>query len=427
MPKAKSAPPVLWKNCIVGYGSEDPRQLVANDKNWRIHPRAQELALSEVFHDVGLCQNIVVNKRSGKVVDGHLRVALAVAEGQPALPITYVDLTDEQEALILASMDPLSAMAETDTAKLTDLLSKFSIPAGALADMLGTLAPPTSKQGLTDDDAVPEVQDEPVTTLGDCWLLGAHRLVCGDSTEAEVVRRVLGADVPFLMVTDPPYGVDLDPEWRQEAGLQNNTRQSGEVKNDDRADWTDAYRLFPGSVAYVWHASLRAIEFGASLIAAGFEIRACIIWAKQALQISRGHYHWQHEPCWYAVRKGKTANWLGDRKQSTLWSIPSLNGNGNREEEATGHGTQKPLELMRRPILNHTSPGDMVYDPFVGSGTTIIACEKEGRICRAIELDPKYCDVIVRRWEAFTGMQATLDGTGQTFSEVEQERRAVAA
>ena len=170
--------------------------------------------------------------------------------------------------------------------------------------------------------------------------------------------------------------------------------------NDDRADWRRAWMLFPGDVAYVWHSSLHASVVEASLRAAGFVPRSQIVWDKGRLIISRGHYHWRHEPCWYAVRKGRTAHWTGDRKQVTVWPVL------HRRSE-TGHATQKPVELMRRAILNHTRLGDRVYDPFVGSGTTIIAAEETDRVCHAIELNPVYVDIAIARWEGMTGLRAT--------------------
>ena len=169
--------------------------------------------------------------------------------------------------------------------------------------------------------------------------------------------------------------------------------------NDDRADWREAWALFPGDVAYVWHGALHAVTVAESLTACGFEIRAQLIWAKERLVLSRGHYHWMHEPCWYAV-KGK-AHWQGGRKQVTVWPIPSKG-----QDTDTTHGAQKPVQCMQRPIENHSSPGQVVYEPFSGSGTTLIAAEITGRACRAMELEPAYVDVALGRWEAFTGQKA---------------------
>jgi DNA modification methylase len=189
--------------------------------------------------------------------------------------------------------------------------------------------------------------------------------------------------------------------------------------NDDRSDWTEAWDLFPGDVAYVWHAGLHAANVADSLTRARFVVRSQIIWAKNSLVMGRGHYHWQHEPCWYAVREKGTGHWAGDRKQSTLWQIANMHRTqGNTDDGKTNHSTQKPVECMKRPIENNSSPGQAVYEPFSGSGTTIIAAEMTGRYCYAVDLNPPYVDMAVRRWQAFTGKQATLEADGRTFDEV---------
>jgi DNA modification methylase len=287
--------------------------------------------------------------------------------------------------------------------------------------------------GLTDEDAVPDLPTTPVTRPGDLWLLVSRkgrrqlRVLCGDATCSNDATRLLaGEQVPFVMVTDPPYGVDLDPEWREEAGLNPRTRQGGKIANDDRVDWSAAWALFPGDVAYVWHAGIHAAEVELGLQSCGFQIRSQIIWLKQHFAISRGAYHWQHEPCWYSVRKGQPAHWRGDRKQTTVWEVANLNplgGEGAAENEATGHGAQKPVEIMRRPILNHTRLGEACYDPFLGSGSTLIAAESTGRICYGMDIDPKYVDVAVLRWQRFSGGKAVLDGDGRTFEAIARARR----
>lgn len=274
--------------------------------------------------------------------------------------------------------------------------------------------------GNTDPDDVPPEPATPISRSGDIWLLGDHRITCGDSTSAEVVAALLDGAKPHLMVTDPPYGVEYDPDWRNRADWSNGkpygARAVGLVKNDDRADWREAWALFPGDVAYVWHAGIHAATVSDSLVAANFGIRSQIIWAKQQFAIGRGDYHWQHEPCWYAVRKGGTGHWSGDRKQTTLWEIDKPN------KSETGHGTQKPVECMKRPIENNSEPGDAIYEPFSGSGTTIIAAEITGRRCYAVEINPAYVDVAIRRWQEFTGREATLASSGATFNEVAEQR-----
>jgi len=256
-----------------------------------------------------------------------------------------------------------------------------------------------------------------VTRPGNLWVLGRHRLLCGDATSAVDVARLLDGARPHLMVTDPPYGVDYDPAWRNEAGVSA-TMRTGKVLNDDRTDWRAAWALFPGDVAYVWHAGVHARTVIESLEAAGFVIRSQIIWAKPRLVLGRGDYHWQHEPCLYAVRKGGTGHWQGARDQTTLWSIGA-----GPEDLATVHGTQKPVECMRRSIVNNSAEGEAVYEPFSGSGTTIIAAEVTGRVCLAMEISPAYCDVAVERWQAMTGQPAVLDTEDRMFDDVAAARR----
>lgn len=277
--------------------------------------------------------------------------------------------------------------------------------------------------GQTDPDQVPDPLVDPVSAASDLWNLGVHRLLCGDATSAEDVKRAFGAHVPHLMVTDPPYGVDYDPDWRNRAdriiGKPCGVRAIGRVTNNDRADWREAWSLFPGDVAYVWHAGVHARVVAESLEVCGFRIRSQIVWAKPRFVLSRGDYHWQHEPCWYAVREGATGHWQGARDQSTVWSVGA-----GEEDEATVHGTQKPVECMRRPILNNSAKGDAIYEPFCGSGTTLIAAETTGRVCLGIEIDPAYVDVAVKRWQNLTGRTALLEGDGRTFVDLTQGHRA---
>jgi len=235
---------------------------------------------------------------------------------------------------------------------------------------------------------------------GETWLMGQHRLLCGDATSPEDVARLLDGATPNLMVSDPPYGVAYDPGWRK--GKLANKRAGRAVRNDDQADWSDAWALFPGNVAYLWHAGKYPCVASLAMQRAGFRVRTQIIWAKPHLAISRGHYHWQHESCLYGVRKGATADWTGDRKQTTLWAI-APERRAKTAGKYTGHGTQKPLEAMARPMRNHGRAGDAVYDPFVGSGTTIVAAEANDRVCYALDIDPICCAMTLARWEAETG------------------------
>jgi len=290
-------------------------------------------------------------------------------------------------------------------------------------------------------EVAPPLPDVAVTRSGDLWLLGPHRVLCGDATGKDAVARLLGERKPLLMVTDPPYGISLDSEWRDRAGLngrgpaepsymkkrtQGHTETS--ISGDTRADWSEAFALVPSlQVAYVWHASKFTREVLDGLLRIGFLHHQQIIWSKGRAVLTRTPYWFAHEPAWF-VRK-KNAPWFGKAgENSTVWEVasPKFIMNSSTEEKFD-HPTQKPLELMRRPILNHIKRGEVVYDGFLGSGTTLMAAELTERICSGLELDPKYCDVIVQRWEQFTGKKAILDGTKRTFDDIAAERVPVVA
>src|SRR5262245_22629651 len=375
------------------------------DRNPRLNDEAVDAVASSI-QEFGFRQPIVVDA-AGVIVVGHTRWRAAKKLGLAQVPVhVATDLTPEQIKAYRLADNKTNELAEWNfdllPLELADLqaanydLGLLAFSADELAELLG----PDVQDGLCDPDDVPEPPDEPITRPGDLWLLGDHRLLCGDSTKAEDVARLLDGRKPPLMVTDPPYGVDYDPEWRHQTGL-NNSDRTGKVTNDDRVDWSAAYQLFPGDVCYVWHAGRFAAELATGLTASGFEVRTQIIWRKTRFAISRGHYHWQHEPCWYAVRKGSSAHWTGDRSQSTVWDIAAREGTGE-----TRHGTQKPVECMARPMRNHGRVGDEVYDPFLGSGTTIIAAEQLRRRCYGLEIDPAYCDLIAARFEKFSGKRA---------------------
>jgi DNA modification methylase len=402
-------------------------QLVPYARNARTHSETQVAQIAASIREFGWTNPILVDGQCG-VIAGHGRLMAARLLGLTEVPtIELSHLTPAQRRAYVIADNKLALNAGWDDEmlrlELGDLRDEgFDLDlTGFDAVEIGRLLIDAT-EGLTDPDQVPPAPDTPASRPGDVWLLGRHRLVCGDSTDAETVSRALDGVTPHLMVTDPPYGVDYDPAWRNAVLSGSQTSRTGRVLNDHRADWREAWALFPGDVAYVWHGALHATTVAESLVACGFDIRAQIIWAKERLVLGRGHYHWQHEPCWYAVRDGGKGHWAGDRKQTTLWSIPSRD-----QDAATVHGTQKPVACMRRPIENNSSPGHAVYEPFSGSGTTIIAAEMTGRACHAVELSAAYVDVGVQRWEAFTGQQARLQGTGWTLSEAGERRAAESA
>lgn len=369
----------------------------------------------------------ILARSSGEVVDGHLRLKAAGKLGLQDVPVILCDEWSEAQVKAFRLLVNRSAnwaefdeeLVALEIGELKALDFDLSLAGFEPVEIDGFLF--GDEKTNAPDPAVPEIPEVAVTRSGDLWICGEHRVLCGDATSAEAVGTLFGLAKPMLMVTDPPYGVDYDPNWRERAGL-GRQRQTGTVANDQQVDWSAAYRLFAGDVAYVWHAGVHAVEVAVGLESAGFRIRSQIIWAKQHFALSRGDYHWQHEPCWYAVREGKSGNWCGDRTQSTLWQVANLNPFGGSEEEATGHGTQKPVELMRRPILNNSARGDIVYDPFLGSGTTLMAADATERVCYGLDTDPRYVDVIVERWQRHSGKDAILHSDGQAFREVAAER-----
>jgi DNA modification methylase len=400
-------------------------RLVPFARNARTHSAAQADQIAASMREWGWTNPVLVDE-AGTIIAGHGRVEAARKLGLSEAPVmvargwsepkkrAYV-IADNKLALNAGWDDALLAAELTDLQDLAFDLDLTGFEAPELERLLGV---PDAVDG---EDEIPEPLPEPVSRAGDLWVLGRHRLLCGDATTAGDVTQLLAGVRPHLMVTDPPYGVEYDPAWRNDAGAAQ-TRRTGKVMNDDRADWREAWALFPGDVAYVWHGALHAGTVADSLLGSGFEVRSQIIWTKERLVLSRGHYHWQHEPCWYAVRKGGSGTWSGDRKQTTVWAIASKG-----QDAQTVHGTQKPVECMRRPMLNNSSVGEAVYEPFMGSGTTLIAAETCGRICFGIELDPAYVDVAVIRWQQLTGDTAVLEGEGASFDDVARARLAPCA
>ena len=386
------------------------------EKNSRTHSAEQVDQIAASIREFGWTNPILVDEND-LIIAGHGRLLAAAKVEMAEVPvIVLAGLTPAQRRALTVADNKLALNAGWDDALLRSELGElkaegFDLTLTGFSDLeLGALFA-ASTAGLTDPDAVPPVPEEPVSKPGDLWKLNGHRLLCGDSTSEADVARVLGDVRPHLMVTDPPYGVEYDP-----TRTSDNPQKAGKVLNDDRADWREAWALFPGDVAYVWHADRFTHIVLASLEACEFRARAMIVWVKDRFTLGRGHYHWQHEPAWYVVRKSGTGHWTGGRSQSTVWNIPA------REDKGHGHGTQKPVECMKRPIENNSSPGQAVYEPFSGSGTTIIAAEMTGRSCHAIELNPAYVDVAVRRWQEFTGQKATLAADGRTFEEVTSAR-----
>jgi len=414
-------------------------ELVEWDKNPRKLSRQDAEQLRKSIAGFGFVDPFIVNTNN-RLIGGHQRKKVMLKDGYS--PETLVDVRVPSRELSERELEELAIRLNRNTGEWDfNLLEKnfskddliswgFSIDE-LLFDDNRKVADPGAKL-----DQAEELRKKWSVELGQLWLLGDHRLICGDSTDNSVVERLAGDDSLELMVTDPPYGVKYDPTWRIEAKISNSPRM-GKVENDDRASWAMAFTHFKGDVAYIWHAAVYASMVERAIVACGFNIRSQIVWVKPHIVLSRGQYHWRHEACWFAVRKQASAQWAGGRRQNTVWAdiIDSWKPSDQifaaqvdektlvafdasmttvwefgvgPEDTKTVHATQKPLECMERPIRNHNL--QFVYDPFLGSGTTLIACEREKRKCRAIELNPAYIAVAIQRWVDMTGGEPKLEG-----------------
>jgi DNA modification methylase len=413
-------------------------KIVPYARNARKIPAQAVDKVAASIKEFGWRQPIVVD-REGVIIVGHVRLLAAQKLGLTEAPVHIAsNLTPPQ----VRAYRLLDNRSHEETQWDDDLLGLELLDLRDLGfDLDLTGFDPTEIDDFllsgNDEKAetAPPLPETPISRAGDLWLLGNHRLLCGDSTDGRSVTTLLGTAKPLLMVTDPPYGIELDSEWRDRAGINKRGRaepsymkQRSEghtqtsISGDTIADWSHAFELVPSlAIAYVWHASRFTSEVLAGLLRIGFLHHQQIIWRKSAAALTRTHYWFQHEPCWY-VRK-KNAPWYGKPGETTVWEAASPKMiMGGSSEEKFDHPTQKPLELMRRPILNHTKLKSVVYDPFLGSGTTLMASEVTGRICYGIDIDPGYVDVAVQRWQKFTGHLAHLEADGRSFDEVTLER-----
>jgi len=373
-------------------------ELIPNPKNWRLHPDAQRSALNGVLAEVGYADALLARETPDglMLIDGHLR-----AEETPMqkVPVLVLDVTEKEADIILATLDPLASLAERDSGMLAELVASIDAQSDDLRKMLDDISPPVF-EGETDPDDVPD--DAPaICKTGDLWVLGDHRLLCGDSTEPEQVARLMDGGEADLLLTDPPYNL----------AYEGGTNAAMTIANDDMDD--ASYRKFlvaslgssgallrAGGAFYCWHADSEGLTVRGACADIGLTVRQCLIWVKSSLVLGGQDYHWKHEPCLYGWKDGAGHTWLSDRCQTTVLEFDKPSRNGE-------HPTMKPVPLFLYLIQNSCAPGGVVIDPFGGSGTTIIACEKLNRRCRAIEISPKYCDVTIKRWEDFTGKKAT--------------------
>jgi DNA modification methylase len=412
-------------------------------------------ALERSLRRFGFVEPVIARREDATVVGGHQRLLAARRLGLTSVPVIWLDLGAEQARLLGLALNKISG--SWDEALLARLLAELqAVPNLDLSlsgfdedevkELLRSLEvrERRERQEAFDlDEALEEARRAPRTKPGDLWQLGEHRLLCGDATNPELVARLLNGAEPTLLNTDPPYGVSLDGSWRDgvynalgsaeptylrmdgQADAEDATRANSgahgrarghrhtSISGDTRVDWSEAFALVPSlKVVYEWHAGVHAAEVAEGLERIGFEIVTQVIWDKGLFAIGRSWYHWSHEPCWVARKRGAKVPFRGSRDQATIWRAPSpkmiMSGSSEAKED---HPTQKPLVLFETPIQNHLKAGEGVYDPFLGSGTCLIAAERQSVRCYAMEIDPLYVEVALRRWERFSGQIAVrLDG-----------------
>jgi DNA methylase len=384
------------------------------------------------------------------VIGGHQRLVAARRLGLTTVPVTWLDISVEQSRLLGLALNKISGswddqllarlLADLAANPVVDVsLSGFGEDEiGDLLRSLQTREKGERVEAFDLDEAIEEATRNPRTQRGELWRLGDHRLLCGDSTSADDVARLLDGAAPTLLATDPPYGVSLDGSWRDgvynglgsaattylridptattdeptRAAVGVRGRKVGSrhttISGDTRVDWSEAFALVPSlTVGYVWHAGVHAAEVAEGLGRIGFQVVAQVIWDKGLFAMGRSWYHWSHEPCWVVRKKGAKVPFRGGRDQATIWRVasPKMIMAGSREPRLD-HPTQKPLLLFETPIRNHLRAGESLYEPFCGSGTALIAAERTGTHAYAMEIDPVFVEVALRRWERFSGATA---------------------
>lgn len=399
--------------------------LIPYARNARTHSPEQIQRIAGSIKEFGFLNPVVISNDGG-ILAGHGRVMAAQKLGLKEVPcVIESHLTEAQKRAYILADNRLALDAGWDEemlkVELTDLRDEFNFDLDLIGFNQEELESffennPIDVESESGEDEEVEIDEnaEAVTNPGDIWLLGDHRLICGDSTDKQVVSNLFKDKKPNLMVTDPPYGINYNPVERGGGGHCSKSRE-GKVLNDDRCSWYESYALFPGNVAYVWCPSSFIDVFMTDLKQCGFKINPFIVWNKDMFALGMTDYQQKHEPCIYATKGNH--NWKGGRSQTTVWDIPIIS-HLKKEEGEWGHSTQKPIECMKRPIENNSETGDYVYDPFCGSGTTIIAAQRTGRKCLACELNPVYCDAIVKRWEHETGERAIRESDGLAFDDL---------
>jgi DNA modification methylase len=398
--------------------------LIPYVNNARTHSDAQVAQIAASIKEFGF-NNPVLIADDNSIIAGHGRVMAARKLGKDTVPAVRLShLTEMQRKAYILADNKLALNADWDNSllaiELADLkdLGFDTDLTGFSADEIAALMPVELTEGLTDEDEVPEVPVDPVTKLGDVWVLGKHRLMCGDSTSIEALEELCQGQSVDMWLTDPPYNVAYEGKTKDALKIQNDSMSDDQFRQFLRDSYVAADAVMKaGAVFYIWHADSEGYNFRGAAQDAGWKVRQCLIWKKQTMVMGRQDYHWKHEPCLYGWKDGAGHLWAADRKQTTILEF-------DRPSRNAEHPTMKPVALFEYQLLNNTKGGDIVLDSFGGSGTTMIAAEKNGRVSRLMELDPKYCDVIIKRWQDFTGKQATLGETGESFNELSDIKNA---
>jgi DNA modification methylase len=403
-------------------------KLIPYAKNPRTHSDAQIAQIAASIAEFGFNSPILVDSKAG-IIAGHGRLLAARKLELTEVPVIVLDhLTETQKRAYIIADNQLAVNAGWDADLLRLELAAlqeedFDVSLIGFDDeeLARLLAAQDATEGLTDEDAIPALPETAVSATGDLWILDNHKLLVGDATDREQVVRLLAADAADLVFSDLPYNVDYEGYTEDRLKIKNDRMSDADFKRFlEAAFHSFRIALKPGASLYICHSSSWQREFQNALEAAGFEVRCQVIWAKNTFAWGFGRYKFQHEPIFYCHVAGQKDPWYGDKSQSTLWEEKKPAANRL-------HPTMKPVELIERALLNSSKAGDVVADLFGGSGSTLIGCERRGRKARLMELDPKYCDVIVRRFQEYTGKQAVLDRDGRSFDEIAEERRKVAS
>jgi site-specific DNA-methyltransferase (adenine-specific) len=399
-------------------------RLVPYARNSRTHSDEQIGQIAASIKEWGWTTPVLVDE-GGSIIAGHGRILAAQRLKMTEVPVMVAKgWSDAKKRAYIIADNKLAMNAGWDnemlSLELADLQGMdFDLElTGFDLDEIKELLAPVGTEGLTDPDDAPPLPEHPRTVPGDIWVMGKHRLLCGDSTSVSDLEKLTDGQLVDMWLTDPPYNVAVqggnhgDPERKNGLKIINDKMPDEDFRQFLRDAYIAADTVMkPGAVFYIWHADSEGYNFRGAAKDAGWAVRQCLIWKKSSIVMGRQDYHWKHEPCLYGWKEGAGHLWATDRKQTTILEFDKPSRNGE-------HPTMKPVALFEYQLLNNTKGGDIVLDSFGGSGTTLIAAEKNGRVARLMELDPKYCDVIVKRWQEFTGKIATHAETGQPFAEV---------